>query len=113
LSRELKTSWERCVPHATHAITRHAFGIEETLAQSRNKEVTQLVSQCKTVIYTVNHIEQAGSLFKELCEQYGTPNLSLSAFSTHRFLGVTKTFKRILALWLPLTHFYCSVRGAF
>ncbi|KAK1947707.1 hypothetical protein P3T76_001717 [Phytophthora citrophthora] len=77
---------------------------------SKNSAFTELIRRIVKTVYTVKHVEVMGSLFQELC-LFGKSSKAphqLLEYRTHRFLGLTRVFQRILHLWEHIVTWYAE-----
>lgn len=107
MRKELKLSWEWCIPHLSNAATKSACGFVDDVTKSKNPELTQLLKAIVKTVYQTKHVEVVGTLFEELCRMVSSDNsLQLLDYRSHRFLGLTRVVERILDKWTALIRWY-------
>ncbi|EEY55057.1 uncharacterized protein PITG_08645 [Phytophthora infestans T30-4] len=90
----LHLKWEWCMPHLTNAATKMAFGIVPQRCNSKNPEVTDLLSRITRTTYTIRSNAITGSLFADLCEMANTgASKQLLEHKDHHFMGLEKAIK--------------------
>ncbi|KAF4143408.1 hypothetical protein GN958_ATG07367 [Phytophthora infestans] len=103
----LHLKWEWCMPHLTNAATKMAFGIVPQRCNSKNPEVTDLLSRITRTTYAIRSNAITGSLFADLCEMANTgASKQLLEHKDHRFMGLEKAIKRLLSKWDQLEDWF-------
>lgn len=103
----LGLQWEWCMPHLTNAATKMAFGIVSQRPKSKNPEGTDLLARIKRTTFAIRSNTTMGSLFAELCKMANDGgSTQLIEHKEHRFMGLEKVIKRLLAKWDQLEDWF-------